>query len=195
MQKLYLVLILSALAALPILAALHVSDKAPDFSAPASLGGKEFNFSLANALKKGPVVVYFFPSAYTQGCDIEAHAFAQDKDKFDAAGATIVGISADSIDRLNVFAADPEFCAGKFAVASDPNRKIATSYDLKASSPSAGMKDARGAELHHDFIERVTFVVGKDHNIIARFSSTEDKISPDQHVKKSLEIVQQLAHK
>jgi peroxiredoxin Q/BCP len=195
MNNVFLGLVFSAALALPILAALKVAETAPDFSAKASLAGKEFSFSLPEALKKGPVVVYFYPSAYTKGCDLEAHTFAEEKEKFDAAGATIIGVSADSIARLDVFSADPEYCAGKFPVASDPDRKIATSYNLTAGSPRAGMKDVRGADIDHDFIERVTFVIGKDHKIIATLSSTDDKISPDQHVHKALEIVQSLASK
>src|ERR1700678_4065060 len=144
MKKVFLVLVFSAAVGFPIRAALKAADKAPDFSARASLAGKEFGFSLQDALKKGPVVVYFYPSAYTQGCDIEAHAFAQDKEKFDAAGATIIGVSADSITRLNQFSADPEYCAGKFPVASDPDHKISGSYNLNASAVRAGMKDVRG---------------------------------------------------
>jgi thioredoxin-dependent peroxiredoxin len=186
-------LIAGALLSLPILAALKAADTAPDFSARASLAGKEFNFSLQDALKKGPVVVYFYPSAYTKGCDLEAHTFAQEKDKFDAAGATIIGVSADSIARLNMFSADPDYCAGRFPVASDADHKIASSYNLTASAVRAGMKDVKGADIDHDFIERVTFVIGKDHKIIATLSSAEDKISPDQHVAKALEIVQKLA--
>jgi thioredoxin-dependent peroxiredoxin len=192
MKSVFLGLALSVLVGLPVVAALKIADKAPDFSARASLAGKEFNFSLADALKKGPAVVYFYPSAYTQGCDLEAHTFAQEKDKFDAAGATIIGVSADSIARLNQFSADPDYCAGKFPVASDADGKIAMSYDLKASAPRAGMKDVRGVEIDHGFIERVTFVIGKDHKIIATLSSADDKISPDQHVHRALEIVQQL---
>ncbi len=192
MKKLSLCFALISLIALPLLAALKVADKAPDFSAPASLAGKEFKFSLKNALKKGPVVVYFYPSAYTKGCDIEAHAFAQDKDKFDAAGATIIGVSADSVARLNSFSADPEYCAGKFPVASDVNHKIAASYDLTVNEGKPDMKDERGQEIGHAFIERVTYVIGKDHKIIATFSSKEDKISPAEHVTKALEIVQKL---
>src|SRR5580658_10624003 len=111
MKTLGLGVLLSGLLSLPVAAALKPGDQAPDFSAKASLAGKEFGFSLRDALKKGPVVVYFYPSAYTQGCDVEAHAFAQDKEKFDAAGATIIGVSADSITRLNQFSADPEYCA------------------------------------------------------------------------------------
>src|SRR5580700_341025 len=192
MKKLLFGVGLSVLAALPVLAALKVGDKAPDFSARASLAGKEFTFSLPDALKKGPVVVYFYPSAYTKGCDLEAHTFAREKDKFDAAGATIIGVSADSIARLDVFSADPDYCAGKFPVASDPDRKIATSYNLTAATAKAGMKDVRGDEIGHDFIERVTYVIGKDHKIIATLSSTDDKLTPDQHVEKALEIVQKL---
>jgi peroxiredoxin Q/BCP len=195
MKKLFLGFTLSLLLAIPVLAALKPADSAPDFSARASLAGKEFNFSLADALKKGPAVVYFYPSAYTQGCDLEAHTFAEQKDKFDAAGATIIGVSADSIARLDKFSADPDYCAGKFPVASDENRKIANSYDLKASSPRAGMKDVKGDEIGHDFIERVTYVIGKDHKVVATFSSTEDKISPDKHVERALEIVQKLGSK
>src|SRR5450631_3135301 len=127
MRNLFLGIGLLVLVGLPVFAALKVGEKAPDFAARASLAGKEFNFSLPDALKKGPVVVYFYPSAYTKGCDLEAHTFAQEKEKFDAAGATIIGVSADSITRLNRFAADPDFCAGKFPVASDADKKIATS--------------------------------------------------------------------
>jgi peroxiredoxin Q/BCP len=195
MKKLLLGVALSMLLSLPVLAALKVGDKAPDFSAPGSLGGKEFSFSLQEALKKGPVVVYFFPSAYTKGCDLEAHTFSQEKDKFDAAGATIIGVSADSISRLDRFSADPDFCAGKFPVASDTDKKIAASYNLATNAAKAGMTDVKGDAIDHDFIERETFVIGKDHKIIAAFSSKDDGISPDQHVAKSLAIVQQLASK
>jgi thioredoxin-dependent peroxiredoxin len=184
-------LVIAALG-LPALAALNTGDRAPDFSAKASLAGKEFNFSLQEALKKGPAVVYFYPSAYTKGCDLEAHTFAEQKEKFDAAGTTIIGVSADSIARLDQFSADPDYCAGKFPVASDADGKIAASYNLTTSAARAGMKDVRGTEIDHGFIERVTFVIGKDHKVIATLSSTTDKLSPDQHVTKALEIVQKL---
>jgi peroxiredoxin len=195
MKKFVLGVAVCLLISLPVLAALKVGEKAPDFSARGSMGGKEFDFSLEAALKKGPVVVYFFPSAYTKGCDLEAHTFSQEKDKFDAAGASIIGVSADSIARLNRFAADPDFCAGKFPVASDADKKIATSYNLATNPAKAGMTDVKGDAIDHDFIERVTFVIGKDHKIIAAFSSKDDGISPDQHVAKSLEIVQHLTSK
>src|SRR3984957_16905479 len=195
MTKMFLGLGLSVLISLPVLAALKSGDKAPVFSAPASLAGKEFNFSLADALKKGPVVVYFYPSAFTKGCDLEAHTFAEMKDQFDAAGATIIGVSADSIARLDQFSADPDYCAGKFPVASDASHGIATSYNLTTTAVKPGQADVRGTTIDHDFIERTTFVIGKDHKIIATLSSKDDNLQPDQHVKKSLEIVQQLGSK
>jgi peroxiredoxin Q/BCP len=195
MRKMILGVAVSILMSLPVLAALKVGDKAPDFSARASLAGKEFDFSLQDALKKGPVVVYFYPSAYTQGCDIEAHTFAEMKDKFDAAGATIIGVSADSIQRLDDFSADPNYCAGKFPVASDASQKIAASYNLTATAARPGQTDVRGTAIDHDFIERTTFVIGKDHTIIATLSTKDDKLSPAAHVEKSLAIVQQLTSK
>lgn len=195
MKKLCLGIVFAGLLSLSVTAALKPADQAPDFSAPASLAGKEFGFSLQDALKKGPVVVYFYPSAYTQGCDIEAHTFAQEKDKFDSAGATIIGVSADSITRLNQFSADPDYCAGKFPVASDPDHKISKSYNLNAAAARAGMKDVRGVEIDHDFDERTTFVIGKDHKIVATLSSADDKITPAQHVQKALETVQKLSSK
>ena len=192
MNKLWVGLGLSVLLSLPLLAALKPGEKAPDFSAKGSLAGKEFSFSLENALKKGPVVVYFFPSAFTKGCDLEAHTFAEQKDKFDAAGATIIGVSADSIERLNAFSADPQYCAGAFPVASDGDGKIAASYNLTKTAAKPGMQDVRGVAVDHDLIERTTFVIGKDHKIVATLSSKDDGLSPDAHVEKSLAIVQQL---
>ena len=173
-------------------AMLTKGDAAPVFSAQASLAGSAFNFSLKDAIAKGPVVVYFYPSAYTGGCDIEAHTFAEMKDKFTAAGATIIGVSADDIQRLNSFSADPSYCAGKFPVASDPGGKIAASYGLTISGPRLGIKDVRGQDLTHGFIPRTTFVISKDGKIVAVFSSDTDHISPADHVEKSLAIVKGL---
>jgi peroxiredoxin Q/BCP len=189
MKTVILGVALAALCSVPAFAGLKVGDTAPDFTAKASLGGKEFTFSLADALKKGPTVVYFYPSAYTQGCDLEAHTFAEQSDKFAAAKANIIGVSADNLERLNQFAADPNFCAGKFPIASDESLNIAKSYNLKVTEAVAGRKDVRGVEIGHGFIERVTYVIGKDHKVLAVMSSTEDKLSPDQHVDKSLAIV------
>jgi peroxiredoxin len=167
-------------------------DAAPAFTAPASLAGSEFEFSLKNALAKGPVVVYFYPSAYTGGCDLEAHTFAEQKDKFTAAGATIIGVSADDIQRLNAFSSDSNYCAGKFPVASDPGGSIAASYGLTFIPPKSGMKDVRGVEVTHGFIPRTTFVIDKEGKVAAVFSSATDHISPAEHVEKSLAIVKSM---
>ena len=171
---------------------LSKGDAAPVFTAQASQAGSTFDFSLKSAIAKGPVVVYFYPSAYTGGCDIEAHTFAELKDKFTAVGATIIGISADDIQRLNSFSSDSNYCAGKFPVASDPGGQIAATYGLTISAPKAGIKDIRGQDLTHGFIPRTTFVIGKDGKIIAVFSSATDHISPADHVEKSLAIVKGL---
>lgn len=173
-------------------AALSQGTAAPAFTAQASKDGKASEISLAGALKNGPVVVYFFPSAYTGGCDVEAHAFATEVAKFQAAGATIIGVSADSIQRLNKFSADPNFCAGKFPIASDPEGKIAASYDLKMSAAVPGAKDVQGAVIDHGFISRTTFVIGRDGKIAAVFDSEADHLHPQDHVSKSLAIVQQM---
>jgi peroxiredoxin Q/BCP len=171
---------------------LSKGDAAPVFAAKASLAGSEFDFSLKQALAKGPVVVYFYPSAYTGGCDLEAHTFAEQKDKFTAAGATIIGVSADDIQRLNSFSSDPNYCAGKFPVASDPGGKIAATYGLILTPPKVGIKDVRGQDLTHGFIPRTTFVIDKGGKIIAVFSSETDHISPADHVEKALAIVKGL---
>jgi len=97
------VILAATLLAVPALAALKPGDAAPDFTAPASLGGKQFSFSLSDALKKGPVVLYFYPAAFTPGCTLEAHEFAEAIDKYAALGATVIGVSADDIDTLDRF--------------------------------------------------------------------------------------------
>ena len=118
-------------------AALAEGDTAPAFSAPASLAGHTIDYRLADALARGPVVVYFYPAAYTGGCNLQARGFAEQSEAFAAAGASIVGVSLDRIERLNSFSADPEYCAGKFAVASDADGRIARSFALQLSETPA----------------------------------------------------------
>lgn len=170
-------------------AALKEGEAAPDFEAQASLAGKPFAFSLKDTLAKGPAVVYFYPSAYTGGCNLQAHIFAVNHDKFVAAGASVIGVSLDSIDRLNAFSADPDYCAGKVAVASDADGKIAKSFDLTVREAAPGKKDTRGVEINHGFAERTTFIVTPDGKIAATLSG----LKPAENVDKALEIVQQLA--
>jgi peroxiredoxin Q/BCP len=182
-------LLLSAVLASPAGAALNEGDKAPEFTAQASLAGKAFNYSFREALKKGPVVVYFYPSAYTGGCNLQAHTFAENIDKFAAAGATVIGVSLDSIKRLNAFSADPEFCAGKLAVASDPDGRIARSFDLAVSDIPAGRKDTRGEEIDHGRVDRVSFVIKPDGKVAATIGG----VAPVANVEKALETVTRLA--
>jgi peroxiredoxin Q/BCP len=186
MKNLLLALLGSTVIALPAVAALEVGDSAPNFEAKASLDGNAFDFSLSEALDEGWVVVYFYPSAYTRGCNIQAHEFAANMDKFTAAGATVIGVSLDSIERLNDFSADPEYCAGKLAVASDENGAIARSYDLAVREGREGMKDSRGIAVDHGFAERVTYIVTQDGEI----AETIGGVSPMENVQKSLEAVQ-----
>ncbi len=192
MKRLLVCALLGSALAMPAYAALKPGDKAADFSARASLAGKEFGFSLKAALAKGPVVVYFYPAAYTRGCNIEAHTFAENADKFAAAGATIIGVSRDTIAKLNQFSADPEYCAGKFAVAADADGSIAKSYDLKVSPVREGAKDTKGQDITTEFTERTTFVITQDAKVVSTLSSNDDKISPEDHVLKSLALVEQI---
>lgn len=182
---------IAALLAMPAAAALKEGDVAPDFKLQASQAGKDFSYSFKDALKKGPVVVYFYPSAYTGGCNIQAHTFAVNVDKFAAAGASIVGVSLDSIGRLNTFSADPEYCAGKIAVASDAEGKVAKGFDLAVSEIPAGRKDTRGVEIDHARVDRTTFVVTPDGKVVATIGG----LAPAANVEKALEVVQGLAAK
>ena len=189
MNKLLIGLLGSTVIALPALAALEAGDAAPTFEAKASLAGTEFDYSLSEALAKGPVVVYFYPSAYTQGCNIQAHEFASNMEAFTAVGASVIGVSLDSIERLNDFSADPEYCAGKLAVASDADGSIAKSYELMVrEAPAGGFPDTRGVTIDHGFAERTTFVVTSD----GKISHVIGGVSPLENVQKSLEAVQGL---
>lgn len=152
--------------ATPALAALKVGQPAPDFTAPASLAGKPFEFHLAEALKKGPVVLYFYPAAFTKGCTVEAHLFAEASDDFAALGATVIGVSKDDIDTLHRFSVSE--CRSKFAVAADPDLKIARAYDAKL--PLLGAAD------------RTSFLILPD----ATIGFVHSALSPDQHVSTTL---------
>jgi peroxiredoxin len=191
MNRLLLAGLLSCAVSAQALAALPVGTVAPTFKTQASLAGKEFTYDLTKALKKGPVVVYFYPGAFTGGCNIQAHTFAENMDKFKGAGATVIGVSLDKIKTLDEFSADPQYCAGKLPVASDADGKIAASYELKISKLPEGKQipNSKGDIIDHDFAERTTFIVTKDGKIAA----TVGGVKPDENVMKSLEIVQNLA--
>lgn len=156
--------------AAPADAALKTGAAAPEFSARASLGGKEFDFSLADALKKGPVVLYFYPAAFTRGCTLEAHLFAEAMDEFAAQGASVIGMSGDDIETLNRFSTSE--CRGKFPVASDADRKIMQAYD---------------AVMPHrpEYANRISYVIAPDGRVILEHTSPD----PHGHVEKTLEAV------
>jgi len=189
MNKVLIALLGSAVLTQSAFAELGAGDVAPAFEARASLDGKEFDFSLREALDDGAVVVYFYPSAYTQGCNIQAHEFSVNMDKFVAAGASVIGVSLDSIDRLNDFSADPEYCAGNLAVASDETGAVAASYGIKVGEGREGATDTRGVEIGHGFAERKTFIVTPD----GKIAETIGGVSPMENVKLSLAAVQRLA--
>jgi peroxiredoxin len=191
MKKLLLAGLASVAVALPVVAALQKGEAAPMFTARASLAGKEFNYSLADALKQGTVVVYFYPSAYTQGCNIQARTFSENMEAFNAAKATVIGVSLDSIQRLNDFSADPEYCAGKVAVASDADGSIAKSFGVNVREARAGFPDTRGVEIDHGFADRLTFVVMQDGKVAATIGG--QGVSPVQNVEQALQTVKELA--
>ena len=157
------------LLAMPADAALAVGDPAPDFSSQASLGGKEFTFSLADALKKGPVVLYFYPAAFTKGCTIEAHDFAEATDKFAALGATVIGVSHDGIAKLKEFSVSE--CRNKFAVAADPDGKVIAAYDAKMPVVP--------------YANRISYVITPDHKVAFAYSD----MNPDKHVSLTMDAV------
>jgi peroxiredoxin len=158
---------LIACCAIPAEASLKAGAKAPDFSTQASLGGVVSTFSLSDALKQGPVVLYFYPAAFTSGCTVEAHDFAEATDQFKALGATVIGVSHDDIATLNKFSVSE--CRSKFAVAADPDQKISKSYD-------ATMFFWPG---HSD---RTSYLIAPDGSVIYTYSA----LAPDGHVKNLL---------
>jgi peroxiredoxin len=157
-------------------AALEVGDPAPDFTTQASLGGKEFTYRLSAALKEGPVVLYFYPAAFTQGCTVEAHNFAEAVPKYKELGATVIGVSTDNIETLNKFSVSE--CRGKFAVASDANHAIMKAYDAVLLWKTS-------------YASRVSYVISPDGRIAYRYSD----MNPDKHVTNTLAAVREWAER
>lgn len=188
MKKILLALAGASVLAMPVFAALEAGDTAPKFKARASLAGEPFDYALDDALADGTVVVYFYPSAYTRGCNIQAREFSVNMEKFEAAGASVIGVSLDNIERLNDFSADPEYCAGNLAVASDESGEIAASFDISVAEGRDGAKDTRGVEIGHGFAERTTFIVTSD----GKIAETIGGVSPMENVQKSLQAVQRI---
>ena len=157
-------------AATPSYAALDVGEAAPNFTVQAALGGKTFRYTLAESLAKGPVVLYFFPAAFSVGCSLEAHEFAEAIGKFEALGATVIGVSSDDIDTLTKFSV--QACQGKFPVASDNTQSIMKSYDAVMA-------------LRPDYANRVSYVIAPNGKVVYNYQS----LNPSRHVEKTLAAV------
>ncbi len=155
-------------------AALDVGEKAPDFTTSAALAGKVYQFSLAQQLAKGPVVLYFFPAAFSVGCSIEAHEFAEATAKFEALGATVVGISTDDIETLAKFSV--QSCQSKFSVASDAAKTIVKEYDASMM-------------LMPGFANRVSYVISPAGVVVYNYQS----LNPSKHVEKTLAALREWA--
>jgi peroxiredoxin len=155
-------------AALPAArAALDVGDKAPDFTAQGSLGGKVFPFHLSDALKSGPVVLYFYPAAFSTGCTVEAHQFAEAAEQFKALGATVIGVSHDDIDTLNRFSVTE--CRSKFAVLADTDQSIMKAYDAVLT-------------LKPEYANRVSYVIAPNSTVVYQYTS----LNPFKHVANTM---------
>jgi peroxiredoxin len=161
---------------LPASAELKIGDKAPDFTLEAAVGGKAFQFSLAESLRHGPVVIYFYPKSFTQGCTVEAHDFADAAAEFTAAGASLIGISADGIETQKEFSSKE--CRDKFPVGADPDLTVIRAYDaVFLRLPGiAGVSD------------RTSYVVDSAGIIRAVYSDQ----APDKHVETMLKVVRAL---
>ena len=172
MRKLLIALTASALFTAPAIAALKIGDKAPDFATTGAVGGKEFKLHLADELKKGPVVLYFYPKAFTKGCTLEAHAFSEASSDFKKAGARVIGMSADDITTLKKFSV--EECRSAFPVAT------ATPAVIKAYDVSLKQKP--------ELTDRTSYVIGRDGKIVYVHSD----LDWSQHVAKTLAAVKAL---
>ncbi|PZR59656.1 MAG: peroxiredoxin [Candidatus Meridianibacter frigidus] len=174
MRRFALALVAALLCAtLPAFAALEAGTPAPTFKTQASLGGKVFDFDLAAALKNGPVVLYFYPAAFTPGCTMEAHDFAEAIDSYKKLGATVIGVSHDNIDTLNKFSVSE--CRSKFPVAADPDLVVAKQYDaILAKMPK--------------YANRISYVISQDGKIVYSYES----LNPDKHVENTLRALSQL---
>ncbi|MEO7337441.1 MAG: peroxiredoxin [Caldimonas sp.] len=167
MRKVLALVALSMSLVVPARAALDIGDKAPNFTTTAALGGKVFEFSLAESLAKGPVVLYFFPAAFSVGCSAEAHEFAESIGKFEALGATVIGVSGDDIDTLGKFSV--QACQGKFPVASDSSQGIMKSYDAVMM-------------LRPEYANRLSYVIAPNGSVVYNYQS----LNPSRHVENTL---------
>lgn len=185
LMKIIPILAAIAAAALPAsaFAELPVGARAPQFATRGALAGKPFTFNLQAALRRGPVVLYFYPKAFTHGCTLEARAFAEAHDQFAAAGATVMGMSADDLPTLQRFST--EECSSKFAVGI-ATPAIARAYDV-ALRPGA-LPPAMAAKMPAGMTSRTSYVIAPDGRITLVHSDRDYR----DHVRLTLEAVQAL---
>lgn len=171
-RSLLAALLAAGMLATPALAALNVNDTAPDFTVHGYMAGKPFTFHLNQALKSGPVVLYFFPAVHTGGCNLEAHLFAEAADDFKRQGATVIGVTAGNLDQLQVFSTETQYCSGKFPVVADPDLSVAKEYKT-ANLPLLHMSD------------RTSYVITPDHRIVLSYTAG----NPNRHVEMTMDGV------
>ncbi len=162
-----------SLPSVPAQAALKPGDTAPDFTLPSAVGGKDGSFSLAERLKNGPVVLYFYPKSFTRGCTIEAHEFADHSDDFAAAGASLLGVSSDTIEVQREFSTKE--CRDKFPVGADPSLSTIKAYDAKREKPGASGETVA---------DRISYVI-VDGKVV--FALTDS--NPVKHVESTLDFL------
>ena len=170
MRRLIVLFMMLGAWAWPVHAALDIGDNAPNFSISAALGGKVFQYSLADALAKGPVVLYFFPAAFSEGCSIEAHQFAEAMPSFEALGASVIGVSGDELDVITKFSV--QACQGKFPVAADEKKSVIKAFDA-------------AMQTRPDFANRVSYVIAPNGKVVYSYLS----LNPHKHVERTLAAV------
>ena len=174
MRQLATLIVLAAIAT-PAAAALPVGSKAPDFVTTGALAGKPFRLHLANELRKGPVVLYFFPKAFTQGCTLEAHTFSDAEKNFRKAGARVIGMSADDLSTLKKFSV--EACRNAFPVAT-ATPGVIRAYDVKLKQNPA-------------MTDRTSYVIAPN----GRVTFVHSELNWSEHVAKTLAAVNALQAK
>jgi peroxiredoxin len=156
----------------PARAALDLGDAAPNFTVPAALGGKVFQYTLSEQLAKGPVVLYFFPAAFSDGCSIEAHQFAEAIEQYKALGASVIGVSGDDLELITRFSV--QACQGKFPVAADEKKAVIKAFDA-------------AMQTRPEYANRISYVIAPNGKVVYSYLS----LNPNKHVENTLAALTQ----